>query len=725
MARTNQGDKPTGETSIADAIERGIVRAVFQPVVDLTDEHAIGWEGLARVGDSEVGFEEWMRSAVDAGLGAEFQYSALRAIAARGAPPENGLLFVNVGTDLLLDEAFLDECQALGPRLAVDIRGSDLEVLSGYDERLDEIVGAGIHLSVDDTTAASMATIARIRPSFVKIDRTVVRDIVHDHSARSVLRAYLAFAESEDIHIVAEGVERLDQLEVLRDLGTRFAQGYLFGMPAESWARPSMRRARPPAIFDDTREIHDHFRHATDVQAVAEIACTELRAQGLLPSVYLERDGLLRCVAQLGYWQVYDGIPVKIGVMSQAFRSGRTQLVTPDELDDYIAATPGVQAEVAVPLRVGRRVVGVLNVESTEAFAPGVVEEIEVMVLAMEERLEQIGAELEQSALHRLARANIELSTLDDVGQIENACTRLACEISGLTSAMLAMTTDGGGFAIRALQGPLAAEMRSIPMALLTELCAGLDQVSSCLTSGDDDGVPNPAWQTLHDGGASSIAAFPVRSTELGYGLLIVADHAPVTLDLEEREALEMLAREVGRSLDMAVVMADLRARATRDALTGLGNLAAFQDALSAIGGRRRGRWAVAMADVDGFKRVNDTYGHLTGDRILRDLAAAIDTVLRSEDRMYRIGGDEFAAILHDVDADDAAEIGTRMAEAAAAVMGEFGAGLSVGIALPARFEPSADYLDRADKMLYEVKREARGTARVAPTPDDVSTVED
>ena len=182
---------------------------------------------------------------------------------------------------------------------------------------------------------------------------------------------------------------------------------------------------------------------------------------------------------------------------------------------------------------------------------------------------------------------------------------------------------------------------------------------------------------------------------------------------------MELLAREVGRSLDMAVVMADLRARATRDTLTGLGNLAAFQEALSAIGGRRRGRWAVAMADVDGFKRVNDTYGHLTGDRILRELASAIDTVLRAEDRMYRIGGDEFAAILHDVDEAGAGDIGQRMCEAAATSWASSAPGCRSGIALPAPYELATEFLDRADKMLYEVKREARGTARVAaPAPD-------
>jgi diguanylate cyclase (GGDEF)-like protein len=703
--------------SVNDVIEQGILRAVFQPIVDLHTDRAIGWEALARVGEQGDGFEPWLHSAEEAGLGVEFQYSALHAIGARGAPPDDGLLFVNVGVDLLGDPGFVEECGRLGPRVAIDIRGSEIERLTDLTATLDELATAGIHLSIDDTTAASLAMIARVRPSFVKIDAELVRDILHDPVPRSVIRAYVAFAEFEDIHVVAEGVERFDQLEMLRELGVRFAQGYLFGKPTESWTRPSQRRERPPVVLDGTREVRRRFEAASDLVGVAEVACAELRALDLLPSFYLEREGVLRCIAQLGYWQVIDGIPVRVGAIGRAFRSGRPQITTPEEVDDFTAAVPGVVVQLAVPVHVGRRAVGVLNVESASELPENLVEEVQLVALAMEERLAEVGVELEDSALHRLARANTELSTLTEGHLIEMASTRMACEISGMSSAMLAMPGSAEMPELKALQGPLGAELRSLSGPTMAELSRDLEQVSSCMSSGDDDGLAKPAMTVLRHAGASSMAAFPVRSSELGTGLLFLADHAPVSLDLEEREALELLAREIGRSLDMAVVMADLRARATRDTLTGLGNLAAFHEALSAIGGRRRGRWAVAMADVDGFKRVNDTYGHLTGDSILRDLASSIDTVLRAEDRMYRIGGDEFAAVLYDVDAAGAAEIGARMCEAAASIMGEFGAGLSIGIALPAPFEDADQYLGRADKVLYEVKREARGTARVADPP--------
>ena len=710
---SGSGEEPP---SITDVIDQGILRAVFQPIVDLHTDRPIGWEAFARVGTGEGSFDTWLTSADDAGLGTEFQFSALHAIRATGAPPDGTILFVNVGADLLADPRFFDECEQLGPRLAVDVRGSELERISDLPAQLDQLAAAGIHLSIDDTTAASLSLIARIRPSFVKIDGALVRDIVHDPVPRSVVRAYVAFAESEDIHVVAEGVERHDQLELLREIGVRFGQGHLFGRPDAIWTAPTRRRERPPLSLDGTRDVRRRFLSAHDLRSVAEVACAELRAMDLLPSFYLERDGVLRCIAQLGYWQVMDGIPVGVGAVSRAFRSGRSELLQAGDSDvSFIAAVPNLAAEAVVPVKVGRRTIGVLNVESTSPITEADVEEIHLVAMAMEERLEEVGAELPGSALHRLARSNTELAMLTQTNLIEMASTRMACEISGLSSGLLAMPGVRDVLEIKAMQGPMGPELRKLSGQVLAELAHDIDHVSSCISSGDAQGLSKPAMTMLRESGASSIAAFPVRSAELGQGLLVLADHAPVILDLEEREAIELLAREVGRSLDMAVVMADLRARATSDTLTGLGNLAAFQEALSAIGGRRRGRWAVAMADVDGFKRVNDTYGHLTGDRILRELAASIDTVLRAEDRMYRIGGDEFAAILHDVDEAGASDIGRRMCEAAASVMSEFGAGLSVGIALPAPYELASEFLERADQMLYEVKREAPGTARTAP----------
>jgi diguanylate cyclase (GGDEF)-like protein len=94
-----------------------------------------------------------------------------------------------------------------------------------------------------------------------------------------------------------------------------------------------------------------------------------------------------------------------------------------------------------------------------------------------------------------------------------------------------------------------------------------------------------------------------------------------------------------------------LAAEALTDPLTGLGNRRAFDRALARETARtvRHDRpLAVAVIDVDGLKRVNDTLGHAAGDSMLVDLAAALRQAIRVEDAAYRLGGDEFALILAD-----------------------------------------------------------------------------
>jgi diguanylate cyclase (GGDEF)-like protein len=109
------------------------------------------------------------------------------------------------------------------------------------------------------------------------------------------------------------------------------------------------------------------------------------------------------------------------------------------------------------------------------------------------------------------------------------------------------------------------------------------------------------------------------------------------------------------------------RAQARLDALTGLGNRRAFDEELEhAIRvAQATGRTlSVVVADLDGFKRVNDTYGHLEGDKCLRAVGAAIGGAVRDNDRSYRWGGDEFAVLLPGSDAVSAGAVAQRLVAA-------------------------------------------------------------
>lgn len=121
-------------------------------------------------------------------------------------------------------------------------------------------------------------------------------------------------------------------------------------------------------------------------------------------------------------------------------------------------------------------------------------------------------------------------------------------------------------------------------------------------------------------------------------------------------ERMEMARAELATAYTVA------RSESLRDALTGLGNHRAFQEELAsqwAVANRHGLPLAVVLIDLDEFKLVNDAHGHAEGDDVLRRFASATMGVLRRSDRAYRIGGDEFALLLPQTDA-DAAEIAVR-----------------------------------------------------------------
>ena len=151
---------------------------------------------------------------------------------------------------------------------------------------------------------------------------------------------------------------------------------------------------------------------------------------------------------------------------------------------------------------------------------------------------------------------------------------------------------------------------------------------------------------------------------------------------------------------------------ARADPLTSMGNRRAFDEAVGAEVARARrahSTVSIALIDIDGFKALNDTFGHLEGDRLLRLTSAAIQRALRAGDRGFRWGGDEFALLLPDTDFTGAEE---ALARVAAGVMASCSAPdghaltVSWGIAeLDEEMTPS-ELLAQADLMLMGHKRQ-------------------
>lgn len=153
------------------------------------------------------------------------------------------------------------------------------------------------------------------------------------------------------------------------------------------------------------------------------------------------------------------------------------------------------------------------------------------------------------------------------------------------------------------------------------------------------------------------------------------------------------------------------------DALTGLLNRAGFTRAASGILSNREQSAALLYIDLDRFKPVNDTYGHATGDEVLRQLSQRFRNAVRPTDAVARLGGDEFAIVLSSVRGKTAAEmVAGKLVEAASQefVVGSecIHIGASVGVAIAVPEESVEALMARADSLVYLAK--SRGRGRVA-----------
>ena len=179
----------------------------------------------------------------------------------------------------------------------------------------------------------------------------------------------------------------------------------------------------------------------------------------------------------------------------------------------------------------------------------------------------------------------------------------------------------------------------------------------------------------------------------------------------------------VGLTLVAAVVVdviEELHGRAMEDPLTGLLNRRGFEEAALKQIGKTKGRcFSIAVCDIDHFKAINDSCGHMDGDRVLVKVAELLRENLRRADEVARFGGEEFVMLLSDIHREDARDLIERLRQVIEAT--RFGSGslrrrritASFGIAEYRVGEELPEAIRRADKMLYIAKRNGRNSALV------------
>jgi len=208
----------------------------------------------------------------------------------------------------------------------------------------------------------------------------------------------------------------------------------------------------------------------------------------------------------------------------------------------------------------------------------------------------------------------------------------------------------------------------------------------------------------------------PISFKQISLGLLVLATEK--TYLPAHHRILELLRTGLGLALNNALTHHDLQRIAAIDVLTGAYNrrfgLQRFSEEY-ARARRHNDTLGVLMYDLDFFKKVNDTYGHLTGDRVLKESAEAVRSIMRETDIQIRYGGEEFLVILPGTSKKDCAALAERIRSIVenlciAEKSTEFHVTISIGaVSYPdTNFTDEMELVRKADEALYEAKQRGR-----------------
>jgi diguanylate cyclase (GGDEF)-like protein len=315
---------------------------------------------------------------------------------------------------------------------------------------------------------------------------------------------------------------------------------------------------------------------------------------------------------------------------------------------------------------------------------------------------------VEQQAeeLDRLVSTQTAIATSSfDLDAVMSTAAAEAQRLTGAEASVVEIP-DGDDLVYRAVSG--GAEpylgLRLRQEDAISGLALRTGEVIICDDSELDPRVDREACRRV---GARSMVVVPLLHEGMSAGVLKVYSSSVAAFDRRHAQLLSVIANLIGAAIARSRLLAELNEMAVTDALTGLPNRRAWYEHLHRAMARSRRSGAsltVVVLDLDGFKHLNDSEGHESGDSVLRTLGNRWPTAIRATDFLGRIGGDEFAVVLEDAVADDAVdEVVARIRDATPP-----GQEVSAGSALWDGHEPAASLVSRADAEMYTNKSERK-----------------
>ncbi|MCM3886609.1 EAL domain-containing protein [Frankia sp. R82] len=272
-----EADPPDLDRILRDPTEPALH---FQPVVDLQRGVIAGYEALARF-DSHPGVspDQVFAAAVRRGVAAELEARVLAAaLVARDRMPERCFLAVNVLPHLLGEPPVAEVWRHADlRRIVLELNETvDLDETTELATITSELRDRGAFIAMDDVGSgyAGLRQIARVRPDFVKLDRSLVVNIDDDQVKIALTELVGGFASRLNGWVIAEGVERTDELAMLVALGVPLGQGFLLGRPKPDWQQLDAGVARR------LRQLSERSDRAASIESLMERATVSIGDSG-------------------------------------------------------------------------------------------------------------------------------------------------------------------------------------------------------------------------------------------------------------------------------------------------------------------------------------------------------------------------------------------------------------------------------------------------------------
>jgi diguanylate cyclase (GGDEF)-like protein len=422
-------------------------------------------------------------------------------------------------------------------------------------------------------------------------------------------------------------------------------------------------------------------------------------------------------------------VPFGKGIVGAAAKA-RRPIYSPDVTCDprYIAHIPETRSELAIPLMVRDEVVGVLDCQSDKInfFDNDTVDlltlfatqaSIGLQNAKLYSMLQRRAAQLE--AINAIAkRTTVELD-------LKELLDRLGTQLPQsfpLEQVSIFLRDEDGQLVLRAQHGHLRSTLK---------LGDPLPQGYSCTASNGRlspyCGNPQECAARCFPSGYEEVC-LPLVSFGENIGMLVCVTAQKMSFLANDIQALESVADILATATQNARYVDRVRQLAYRDGLTGVFNRRYFETKLIdeiTRAARYGGGVSVLMIDLDHFKKVNDDFGHMLGDDVLRTISAVFVRQLRKVDIVCRYGGEEFAVVLPSTQGASAAAVADKLRRAVANTQFPgvpYPLTVSIGVSeFPSNGITRDDIVRAADTALYEAKAAGRNQVRLAAASGTVA----